>query len=125
MSQRMNGPIRLIRCKDGKCDKKQLEGTNMDSWNLQSSSWTHWFSDDPGGNSAICPSNKFVTRMQCRGDNCDEMRLECTKFASNSNYELYSSTKMTNWFSDEGAAVGQCGNDYALIGVYCRGGDCD
>lgn len=120
------GPIKGLYCRGSYCDNKILYGTSLpgklDRYN---SYWTSSFSEE-GNNSRTCLRGMFVTQMKCSGGYCDNLALRCSKFATNSGFQIdHNKKKETASFSEEGQGKGSCGTGYAVIGISCSGRYCD
>jgi len=70
-----------------------------------------------------CGDGRLLSRLQCRGGDCDDMNVWCRALLSNFRVDR-ASRVWTGWFSEENGG-GQCGNNYWLWGFQCRGGRCD
>ena len=81
--------------------------------------WTGLFSEE-GSNSRIC-SPGFVTGIECDGDYCDKVNLECMSFAEAA---PKSCAWMSESLSEEDGGVMNFGGKY-LAGVECNGDYCD
>lgn len=46
--------------------------------------WGPWFSEEgSGGGLGACSLDRWITAVDCRGDNCDDMRVECSTIVGN------------------------------------------
>lgn len=79
-----------ISCQGKNCDNQSLLSASLYrvypgrtiGVNHNSCQWTHWFSEENNPNkgkynSAICPKNKYMVGMTCRGGDCDLKQLLC------------------------------------------------
>ncbi|WP_127556915.1 hypothetical protein [Nioella ostreopsis] len=94
--------------------------------------WTEWVEAD-GQDTAWCsnpglgitsgdgPIGDFVmTGLACRGDNCDDISLQCTRFP----VQIDRATCITTRHSDENRGVG-LPPGHVIAGIRCSGRHCD
>jgi len=75
-----------------------------------------------------CPPNTFVERIRCRDSYCDDMNLYCVLFSNGGHYRFIEQEYTKYWsneFSEEGEHHGSCGAGLAVVGMKCRGSNCD
>ncbi len=129
LSPFVEGPIDKVFCSGRFCDNMALQAAkalSLDDISYSRGAWTGWFSEEDSAQ-ANCPTNSFVVRAQCSGRYCDNLRLHCVPFATNSDYAFVSNAppKESKWFSEEGGGSGSCGSGYAVVGMRCSGRYCD
>jgi surface protein len=124
----MPGAFRSMRCGGGNCDNKQLKYKNVVMFlNTLGGFWSDWFSDETGESSCHHVHNQaYISRITCRGSNCDDMKLYCQYldpelFKTDTSVPIY----YTSWFSEEGSAIGSCPYGYFVMGMRCNGNLCD
>jgi len=123
-SREMPGPIHEIRCRKKRCDDKVLvsiENKSQPIIKREDSYWSNWFSEEHIKQD--CHIERVVTQIQCKGDNCDDMRLKCSSVEKEyfvDNAETYTSAR----FSEEEGS-GRCKNGYYITGMECYSDDCD
>ncbi len=106
------------QCSGSYCDNRQIECHAIPNRTLAGRIWSGWIS---GSSWYTCPGDRFISAMACRGDNCDDIAVECT-----STYYVppVHTCTWSGWFSEEDAPfyapVGT-----ALRGVQCSGTHCD
>lgn len=85
-------------------------------------SWTHYFSEESltVSNSNICPDNKFLSGIRCRGRYCDELSLRCSNFLG----AIRGTCHWSDWFSEEDESINAPLGSY-IAGIECRGSYCD
>ncbi len=112
-------------CDGAFCDNYQLICKPLESgkpdWD-QLTIWTNWFEHD-GKTSASCPDSTFVDGVECRGGNCDDIRLRCRQFYRTPKDCLEFSNQST-WHSEETSPWRVSGERY-MVGALCNGRHCD
>lgn len=90
--------------------------------------WSPWVSEEGGSPPSYCGYDDAAVGFECRGSNCDDIRLLCETLPYDLQVDL-SSLFWTPWFSEEedGSHSGNCGYslDYVVTGVKCAGRYCD
>lgn len=88
---------------------------------LTPEAWTGWTSDEyPPLN---CPTATLVHGVECYGDYCDDVRLDCDPVSG----MTFGSSSWSTWFSEEGTNWRKCdpnGNEW-MTGIHCDGDNCD
>ncbi|KAJ9470999.1 hypothetical protein DIPPA_35411 [Diplonema papillatum] len=86
-SPNSNAPIVGLSCGGNHCDNKQVVQMKESSCIVSGATvrWTDYFTSSIG-KSTSCKDNEYVARIQCRGDNCANMRLGCVAMASHCSF---------------------------------------
>ncbi|KAJ9470997.1 hypothetical protein DIPPA_35440 [Diplonema papillatum] len=86
-SPNSNAPIVGLSCGGNHCDNKQVVQMKESSCIVSGATvrWTDYFTSS-NGKPTSCKDNEYVARIQCRGDNCDNMRLGCVAMASHCSF---------------------------------------
>jgi len=124
-SMEMPGPINEIQCFGSRCDKKKLISIASTSQPIIRSNnyyWTNWFSEERSHHED-CKDDHVVTRIQCSGGRCDNMRLKCSTLESG--YLVENAVTMNTGFFSEEQRSRQCRNGYYVTGMECNGSQCD
>ena len=120
-----------FRCRGGYCgtiqmscsfhgDERREERNDVDNL-IQHSAWSQYFSEEQGP--FYCDPHWFLTGMSCRGPNCDDRSIKCTRVATrNANLDA---CKWTGWVSEENGGVLNFQNGFYARGVQCGGRYCD
>jgi hypothetical protein len=113
--------------------------------------WTSWFSEEDSGfesvtsagwyahsgdNYRVCnPANLnpgFVSGIQCSGNNCDNVKIECTRAVKwNGSTNVYMNVHNCSWsqtYSEEStgnSGAVDFGANRIITGVKCEGSKCD
>merc|ERR1712228_749493 len=66
---------------------------------------------------ADCPAGKVVTRIECRGKHCDDVRLECATPTSWEVDLLGTPWHGPDWFSEEDDAMQECPVGFGMVGM--------
>lgn len=117
-------------CQSKFCGELQLllMGVSVDVSSKENSGWISdntgarwaWNNDDVDATIADCPDGKVVTRVECRGKHCDDVRLECATPSSWKVDQLGSPWIGPEWFSDEDEGKQECPVGFGLVGVECQ-----
>jgi len=118
-------------CKGRYCDQARLHllGIMVAYGYLD---YSGWISDNTGkryawneetvDQVADCPKGQVITRIECRGRYCDDLRLECAAPVSWVVDPLGKPWVGKNWFSEEGSARQDCPTGFAMVGLECQVG---
>lgn len=119
-----------FECTGSYCDNVSIEchdyGTNVASFGQ----WSMWFEHEhgaiPGGpgtvkSSHVCPSGTKITGIDCWGNYCDNISIECTSAPGLGN----SRCQWTGWFSEENPGPFLAASGDAIQGIWCSGTHCD
>lgn len=116
------------KCYGGNCDDKKMRiPTNGDNilaggagnGDIQGPSNI----SEEGGRSTMECGNRLISRLRCRGGNCDNTDVWCRNLADG--YRIVRSTEWwSGWFSEEQGPY-DCPANYWLWGFQCGGGSCD
>lgn len=121
-----------MRCQGPYCRTLRLifMGLHVDGSQIDVSLW---ISDDTGSGlfmesggealSAECPTGKAVSRVQCDGSYCNNLRLECAKpffWVVDKSGLPYVSPE---WFSTEDYGYDNCPDGYVMTGLECKESD--
>ena len=74
---------------------------------VQSDNWTEWFSEESGGESAICTTG--IRTHQCDGKFCDNHAFRCYPANDNPAGVDAKNIRETGWYSEEGGYTAECG----------------
>lgn len=134
-------------CRGNYCDDVRLFCETLPfAISFQNYQWTGFFSEEDSGigrlyssgwyrydgdNYEVCHGTwtaGIVTGIRCRGNNCDDISLECARPVKTKYGVTYSAT-LTNcswsgWYSEEQGSVDFGWNRY-ITGVQCGGSNCD
>ncbi|MEL6339541.1 MAG: hypothetical protein AAFP04_16605 [Myxococcota bacterium] len=71
---------------------------------------------------AFCAPGHLARAIQCTGDFCDNVQMDCDQNLSSVNS---TDTVWTDWVEADGRRSTTCLNGYWVDGIECRGGNCD
>eukprot|EP00961_Rhodomonas_salina_P295403 3935419-Rhodomonas_salina.1 len=114
LSEDRAAPIRGMTCSTNWCDVKMLKQGTSSVCTTNIGSWTPWFSDENNGGQR-CPSDHYVSRMQCSGSRCDNVRLFCRQI--NSDMCEFLGGASTVYMSEENTMIYQFSQ--VVIGMSC------
>jgi len=118
-----------VGCQGRYCDEVRLHllGVKVDTTQL---AYSDWISDNTGAkwpwNSetfdqvAECPMGQVITRIECRGRYCDDLKLECATPLSWKVDSIGRPWHGADWFSEEGAGSQDCPTGFAMVGLECQ-----
>jgi hypothetical protein len=87
----------------------------------QQLTWFGWTpSTSEEGLVISCSEGSLVSKFECSGSYCDNIRAFCQPAVSVSTNHYW-----TNWFSEESGGNGSCGEGYWVTGFSCKGSYCD
>jgi len=120
-------PMVGMWCGGGHCDnKKNRYATSLG--NIVNLDVQHKIIDDlseeDGRNDARCGDKGLVSKIQCHGDNCDNMRVWCSPLIEGWRV-VHTDVAYSGWFSDGWHSPKDCGRDRYVGGIRCRGSWCD
>ena len=79
--------------------------------------WTHWHSEE--NQPAMCADDTSMTRIECSGGYCDNVRAKCeTPPREHGSYYFTS-------YKSEEQGRNMCANGYNVTGIDCQGAYCD
>lgn len=104
-------------CDGWYCDLVRLRCLGIDYFaNVGERTWGHYIQGE-SWHSYVCPEDKFISGISCKGDWCHWIAVECTDVGYSENCEW------TGWHSEQtGAMVASGGR--AFKGVQCAGNHC-
>eukprot|EP00961_Rhodomonas_salina_P162632 2190372-Rhodomonas_salina.2 len=124
-SKNTPAPIRGMYCGSNWCDEKRLLQGTASVCASSVAVWTSWFSDEnyvAGQPSQKCAADSYVSRMQCSGDKCDNVRLLCRKIKTD--VCEFRGTESVVFMEDEGEGKEYKFADKVMIGMNCHEGHC-
>jgi hypothetical protein len=144
---------RGFACTGNRCDNLRLLCDKLPfgvTLNSADDYWSGWFSEESDGvegitsvgwyrrfdeNYHVCHyahlNPGWVSGIRCRGSNCDDVSIECTKAVKwNGSQNVYINANSCGWtsstYSDENGSNGvDFGFNRIITGVKCEGGNCD
>lgn len=128
LAEEVNGPIPALFCKGGRdCPKIKLQSfvPNLpgveDDQRITTSNGS-WLSPISYG-SVACNTDEIVTGVECKGQNCRQIRIKCSPL----NSKLYRRDFSTS-LSDESTSSfnkrTRCGKNKYMVGMECTGKGC-
>ena len=111
-----------ISCSSRYCDNIALICSGNYSHLDGMEHWTRYISEESssGTNVAVCPGNKLLSGIRCKGNYCDKIALRCSDY-----YGLKKGPCVwSDWFSEEEKKPNIPLGSY-VAGIECRGSYCD
>jgi hypothetical protein len=112
-------------CSGSYCDQIRLRCDTLAD-PIGEAHWTYWveaggdFFGNGNKSDATCEPNEWMTGIDCNGDFCDNVRIEC----SPTNRTEANCDWTDDWYSEE-QGVYSAPPDFYLRGVRCQGAHCD
>lgn len=123
--------VTSFNCTGDFCDNISIICTRLDDFAVGHQHWTRWV--ESGGESlAFCaeidpeidlspPVDGFMSGIACRGGNCDDISMHCTRFTG---VMIDEPRCTTSRHSDENRALG-IPPGFAIAAIRCSGRHCD
>ena len=125
--EEVDGAISALFCQGGSfCSKLKIQSFSPDlpiqgdqQLTSRSGAWTSFFSRGK----TTCSNDEIVTGIECSGENCGSVSLQCSPLNSKVYRRSNSSRASEEWASSSSIRT-RCNNGSYMVGMQCRGNDC-